>query len=86
MARVRATSGLSWWLILYSAPRGFSPGSPVFPENHFRVSGASWVNINNYSPRRSLAGFWRTVSRMKRETNDSKVNDLLSFDINILSN
>jgi len=56
------------------------------PENYFRVSGASWVNINNYSPRRSLAGFWRAVSRMKRETNDSKVNHLLSFDINILSN
>ena len=27
----------------------------VLPENHFRVSGASWVNI------KSLAGFWRAV-------------------------
>ena len=26
-----ATSGLSWLLVLYSAPRGFFPGSPVFP-------------------------------------------------------
>ena len=24
------TSGLSWLLVLYSAPRGFSSGSPVF--------------------------------------------------------
>ena len=56
--------GLSLLLVLYSAPRGFSPGTPVFPspqkptfpnsnsirmqdlpENHFAVSGASWVNI-----------------------------------------
>ena len=29
--RVQVTSGLSWFLVLYSAPRGFSPGSPVFP-------------------------------------------------------
>ena len=58
-----ATSGLSWLLVLYSAPRGFSPGfllsSKVnickfqfermqdLPENHFRLSGASWVNITN---------------------------------------
>ena len=63
MARVQATSGLSWLLVLYSAPRGFSPGSPVFPSpkkstspnsnstgcrtSHFRVSGASWINIDN---------------------------------------
>ena len=25
-----ATSGLSWFLVLYSAPRGFSPGSPTY--------------------------------------------------------
>ena len=56
--------GLSLLLVLYSAPRDFSPGTPVFPspqktniskfqsirmqdlpENHFAVSGASWVNI-----------------------------------------
>ena len=56
--------GLSLLLVLYPAPRGFSPGTPVFPspqkptfpnsnsirrqdlpENHFAVSGASWVNI-----------------------------------------
>ena len=59
--------GLSLLLILYFAPRGISPGTPVFPsllysqkptfpnsnsiqmqdlpENHFTVSGASWVNI-----------------------------------------
>ena len=51
--------GLSLLLVLYSAPRGFSLGTPVFtspqkptfpnskdlPENHFAVSGASWVNI-----------------------------------------
>ena len=56
--------GLSLLLVLCSAPRGFSPGTPVFPspqkptfpnsnsirmqdlpENHFAVSGASWVNI-----------------------------------------
>ena len=30
LARVRATSGLSWLLFLSSAPNGFSPGSPVF--------------------------------------------------------
>ena len=60
-------SGLSWLLVLYSALRGFSPGSLVFPSSqkstfpkfqfdrmqdlpgkHFRVSGASWVNIANY--------------------------------------
>ena len=51
-------------LVLYSAPRGFFPGSPNFPcppkidisksqfdrmrENHFRVSGASWLNIINH--------------------------------------
>ena len=59
--------GLSLLLVLYSAPRGFSPGTPVFPsppkptfpnsnsirmqdlpENHFTVSGASWVNIMIY--------------------------------------
>ena len=59
---LEATNGLSWLLVLDSAPRGFSLGSPVFPspqkiniskfqfdrmqdlsENHFRVSGASWV-------------------------------------------
>ena len=59
--------GLSLLLVLYSAPRGFSPGTPVFPslpkptfpnsnsirmqdlpENHFAVSGASWVNIMIY--------------------------------------
>ena len=56
--------GLSLLLVLFSAPRGFSPGTPVFPspqkptfpnsnsirmqdlpENHFVVSGASWVNM-----------------------------------------
>ena len=57
------SGGSSWLLVLYSALRGFSPGSPVFllnickfqfdrmqdlPENHFLVGGASWVNINNY--------------------------------------
>ena len=57
------TRGHEWVkLVLCSASRGFSPGSPVFPspqkstfdqmqdlpENHFQVSGASWVNINNY--------------------------------------
>jgi len=31
VAWVLATSGLSWLLVLYSAPRGFSPGSAVFP-------------------------------------------------------
>ena len=31
VTRVRATSGLSCLLVRYSAPRGFSPGSPVFP-------------------------------------------------------
>ena len=62
-ARVQAPSGLIWLLVLYSAPRGFSPGSPVFPSpkkstspnsnsigcrtSHFRVSGASWINIDN---------------------------------------
>ena len=59
--------GLSLLLVLFSAPRGFSPGTPVFPspqkptfpnsnlirmqdlpENHFAVSGASWVNIIIY--------------------------------------
>ena len=59
--------GLSLLLVLYPAPIGFSPGTPVFPspqkptfpnsnsirmqnlpENHFAVSGASWVNIMIY--------------------------------------
>ena len=59
--------GFSLLLVLYSALRGFSPGTPVFsspqkptfpnsnsirmqdlPENHFAVSGASWVNIMIY--------------------------------------
>ena len=31
LARVRATSGLSWLLALYPALKGFSPGSPGFP-------------------------------------------------------
>ena len=26
-----AANGLSWLLVLYSAPRGLPPGSPVFP-------------------------------------------------------
>ena len=26
-----AMNGLSWLLVLFSATRGFSPGSPVFP-------------------------------------------------------
>ena len=61
-----AICGLSLLLVLYSAPRGFSPGSRLVvpspqqpeslnsnqircrtpPENHFQVSGASWVNLN----------------------------------------
>ena len=35
-----ATSGLSWLLVLFCAPRGFSPGSPVFPplkSQHFQI-------------------------------------------------
>ena len=56
--------GLSLLLVLYSALRGFSPvfpspPKPTFPnsnsirmqdlpENHFAVSGASWVNIMIY--------------------------------------
>jgi len=31
VARVQATTGLSWLFVLYSSPRSFSPGSPVFP-------------------------------------------------------
>ena len=26
--------GLSLWLVLFLAPRGFSPGTPVFPSPH----------------------------------------------------
>ena len=55
MARVQATSGLSWFLVLYSAPRVFSPKKSTSPNSnsigcrtsHFRVSGASWINIDN---------------------------------------
>ena len=66
-SRTNVICGLSLLLVLYSAPRGFSPGTPVFPssqkptfpnsnsirmqdlpENHFAVSGASWVNIMIY--------------------------------------
>ena len=55
-----ATSGLSWLLGICSAPRGFPLSSKInfskfqfdrmrdLPENHFRVSGDSRVNINNY--------------------------------------
>lgn len=59
-----ATCGLSWLMFVYSSPRGFSLGSPFFPqasiskfqldrmqdllENHFRVSGASYVSTINY--------------------------------------
>ena len=35
-----AVSGLSWLLVHYSVPRGFSPGSPVFPllkNQHFQI-------------------------------------------------
>ena len=30
-SKMKTMSGLSWLLVLYSAPRGFSPGSPVLP-------------------------------------------------------
>ena len=50
-----ATRGLTWLMVLCSAPGGFSKGSSVskfqfnrmqdLPENHFHVSGASGVNI-----------------------------------------
>ena len=46
MARVQATSGLSWLLVLYSAPRGFSPGSPVFPSPNLR-SGVPFVFVGS---------------------------------------
>ena len=61
---MRSHSSAPSMLVLYSAPRGFFPGSPNFPcppkidisksqfdrmrENHFRVSGASWLNIINH--------------------------------------
>ena len=65
VARIRATSGLSFVRSLLCSERLFSgfSGFPLsskiniskfqfdrmqnLPENHFRVSGASWVNIHN---------------------------------------
>ena len=45
-----ATSGLSWFLVLYSAPRGFSPGSPVFPS----LQKSTFPNFNPIRCRTSL--------------------------------
>ena len=45
-----ATSGLSWLLVLYSAPRGFSPGSPVFPSPQI----STFPNSNSIGCRTSL--------------------------------
>ena len=45
-----ATSGLSWLLVLYSAPRGFSPGSPVFPS----PQKSTFPNSNSIGCRTSL--------------------------------
>ena len=38
------------------------------PENHFRVSGASWVNIINYLTNFSM----KELVTMSRETNSKK--------------
>ena len=45
--RPGVTCGLSLLLVLYSAPRGFSPGTPVFPSpplktQHFQIAIRSW--------------------------------------------
>ena len=45
-----AMSGLSWLLVLYSAPRGFSPGSPVFPS----PQKSTFSNSNSIGCRTSL--------------------------------
>ena len=45
-----ATSGLSWLLVLYSAQRGFSPGSPVFPS----PQKSTFPNSNSIRCRTSL--------------------------------
>ena len=45
-----ATSGLSWFLVLYSAPRGFSPGSLVFPS----PQKSTFPNSNSIGCRTSL--------------------------------
>ena len=57
MARVRATTGLSWLLVLYSAPRGFSPVFPSpqkskFPNsNSIECRTSLKTTFNNYNPR-----------------------------------
>ena len=45
-----AVSGLSWLLVLYSAPRGFSPGSLVFPS----AQKSTFPNSNSIGCRTSL--------------------------------
>ena len=50
MARVRATSGLNWLLVLYSAPRGFSTGSPVIPS----PQKSTFPNYYNYSESKKM--------------------------------
>ena len=40
---VDAIYGLSLLLVLSLAPRGFSPGSPVFPSSSYELLSASWV-------------------------------------------
>ena len=56
-ARVRASCGLSWLLVLYSAPRGFSPGSPVFPS----PQKSTFPNSNLIGCRTSLKTTFRWV-------------------------
>ena len=47
---LRATSGFSWLLVLYSAPRGFSLGFPVFPS----PQKSTFPNSNSIGCRTSL--------------------------------
>ena len=59
VARVRATSGLSCLLVLYSAPGRFSPGSRVFPSPQKSTFPSSDVG----PPCKSLSGEWSFLGK-----------------------
>ena len=42
--------GLSLLLVLYSAPKGFSPGTPVFPspQKPFPNSNSNWIIVKHF--------------------------------------
>ena len=75
--------GLSWLLVLYSAPRAFSPGSPVFPspqKSTFQIpirtdAGPPWKPL---SSEWSLLGYYYYVALIFNNTCDMRSCEELS--------